>query len=357
MSYTLKEAKEKLDNHIKKQRVLMYKPIQIAEILYHHRNKLDKIDPSDVNTYRKQSKRWRDDVTRRLVGRVCTSSAKFQDNLFEKNAIPPEIIAVLAKENEENNGIVESYIYHTFRERLMMVRKVEEYLVKSTVDTFSFSEFLNVFESEKALKKSIDKIYEITVYSLFYTIIKYLEVEVKLTINNLDEELIKDFGEFTRLVIGLDPDSPSKSLDANIYRVGVTNAADKGLDMWTNFGPVVQVKHLTLTEEVADDITESIRADEIVIVCKKAEAKVIQSILTQIGFNQIQGIITEDQLKEWYDLCFSKYKDKMGQYLLETLQREFHEEFPSTLNIDPFLKERGYSLENHKEGLWVLNQK
>jgi hypothetical protein len=351
---TLEEAKDRLDKHIKKQRVLMYKPIQIAEILYHHRSELEEIDPSDVNTYRTKSKRWRDQVTRGLVGRVCTSSAKFQDNLFDKNAIPPELITVLAEENKENDGIVESYIYNTFRKRLMLVRKVEEYLVESTVDTFSLGDFLDIFETENALKKSIDKIYEITVYSLFYTIINYLEVEVELKINNQDTELLKDFNEFTRLVIGLDHNVPSKKLDASIYRVGVTNAADKGLDMWTNFGPVVQVKHLTLTEEIAEDITDTVRADEIVIVCKKAEATIIQTVLSQIG-STVQGVITEVQLKEWFELCFNKHKEKMGQYLLESLRREFREEFPSTLAIDPFLQHRGYSIEKHGAGNWVID--
>lgn len=112
---TIEEAKKKLDAHIKKQRILMYKPIQVAEILHYHRTNKETVNPGDLNTYRKQSKRWRDEVTRRLVGRICTSSARFQDNLFEANAIPPELINVLSVENVKNNGIVENYIYHTFR--------------------------------------------------------------------------------------------------------------------------------------------------------------------------------------------------------------------------------------------------
>lgn len=55
--------KERLDNFINKQRVAMYKPIQVAEILYRVRTgkdemSLDKL--SNVENYRNPSKRWRD---------------------------------------------------------------------------------------------------------------------------------------------------------------------------------------------------------------------------------------------------------------------------------------------------------
>ena len=32
------------------------------------------------------------------------------------------------------------------------------------------------------------------------------------------------------------------------------NAADRGLDMWANFGPAIQVKHLTLDESAVREI-------------------------------------------------------------------------------------------------------
>ena len=50
-----------LDKIINKSRVHLYKPIQIAEILYHYR-KGDKIDLNDVESYRNINKNWRDDV-------------------------------------------------------------------------------------------------------------------------------------------------------------------------------------------------------------------------------------------------------------------------------------------------------
>ena len=55
------EAKEALDSILKKSRVHLYKPIQIAEILYHDRVYGD-IDLLNLEDYRNKSKKWRDDI-------------------------------------------------------------------------------------------------------------------------------------------------------------------------------------------------------------------------------------------------------------------------------------------------------
>ena len=85
-----KKVKKALDAIIKQSRVHFYKPIQIAEIL--HRYRLErKWDLKDLESYRNVSKRWRDEVSIRLVGRRSTSSQKYQDNVFEANAMPPSL--------------------------------------------------------------------------------------------------------------------------------------------------------------------------------------------------------------------------------------------------------------------------
>ena len=94
---TRAEAKQALDMVIRKSRVHLYKPIQIAEILYRDRVYKD-IDLAQLEDYRTKSKRWRDDVCQVLLGRVCTSSAKFQDDLFNETAVPPALIVELGKD-------------------------------------------------------------------------------------------------------------------------------------------------------------------------------------------------------------------------------------------------------------------
>jgi len=53
--------------------------------------------------------------------------------------------------------------------------------------------------------------------------------------------------------------------------------------MLTNFGPVIQVKHLTLTPETVEDIAAGIAADSIVIVCLDAEKNAILALVAQLG--------------------------------------------------------------------------
>ena len=332
-----------LDKIINKSRVHLYKPIQIAEILYHYR-KGDKIDLNDVESYRNISKKWRDDVSRRLVGRVSTSSQKFQDNIFEENAMPPKLLRKLAIDNKENGGKIEKYIYEKLKERLSMVADAKEYIISSGINKFNINEFLAQFKEKPGLRRSIDKAYEITVYALFNTLVRVLKVEMGLSINNLDKGVLNDFEKFVNLVLGLSKNKPSLNISARIFRVGATNAADRGLDMWANFGSAIQVKHLDLTEELAEEVTENVNADRIILVCAEADADIIKKVASSInGKNKIKGIITFSDLDNWYRLCFSKkYKNKMGSILLTDLQNEFDFEFPSSTQINPFMKERDY---------------
>lgn len=83
--------------------------------------------------------------------------------------------------------------------------------------------------------------------------------------------MLKEFEDFTRQIISLDSENTSLELNAKINRVGVTNASDRGLDMWANFGMAIQIKHLSLTEELAENIVSSVSSDRIVIVCKESE--------------------------------------------------------------------------------------
>ena len=91
-------AKQCLDKVVKKARIHLYKPIQLAEILYRDRVKCD-IELGDLETYRTNSRKWRDKVCLRLLGRTSTSSARFQDNLFEENATPPPVLVKLGEIN------------------------------------------------------------------------------------------------------------------------------------------------------------------------------------------------------------------------------------------------------------------
>lgn len=348
----MSEAKIALDRIIKKARVHLYKPIQIAEIL--HRDRVFKdINLGNLETYRTKSKKWRDEICTNLLGRISTSSSKFQDNLFDENACPPRIISGLGKINREKNGFVEAYIYNQFLIRYSMMNSGLNYVKTKNLNNFKLSEFINLFWHEAGLRRSIDKIYEIIVYALFSSLIECLEVNVEITISQSKSDLYFEFSDFVKDVISLDSLNSKKIISGKINRVGVTNAADRGLDMWANFGLAIQIKHLSLTEELAYNIVESVSADRIVIVCKESEQKIILSLLNQIGWkSKIQSIITEKQLINWYEKALrGKFGLNVGTILLRNLNEQILDEFPSTNSseIEGFYKNRGYDKINIDE--------
>lgn len=355
---TIAEAKERLDLIMKKARVHWYKPIQIAEILYQHRMKAS-FNLSHLESYRARSKWWRDAISPKLVGRVCTSSAKFQDNLFEQNALPPEHIAKLGEENEKSGseGVIEAYIYNSLEVRMSLLARLTYYLAEAKPESFDLQKFIGLFQLSPGLRRSIDKAYEIVVYALFDTLVHYLEATVTLRVDKSKGDLLREFEDFTSTVLGLTTEQPEFTKAAHLYRVGATHAADRGLDMWANFGPAVQVKHVSLSKDIAADIVDEISESAmVIIVCDTAEQQVVENVLTQAGFShRIQGIVTFADLTRWYSKCFEpRFAATLGMTLLESLRNEFTQEFPSTgTALVDFLKERGYK-KIKLAGFWQL---
>lgn len=344
MTEKILQAKEVLDKLISKQRVHMYKPIQVAEILFHTRLGELTIDQlkNDLEDYRNPSKRWRDNTSRLLIAQISTSSQKYQDNLFESNAIPPDILAVLAHANE--NGIVERYIYQRFYEKQQHILRLSKALLDATTQSFKLDEFLEMFSIHKGIKRSVDKAFEIIVYALFNTLVKHMKAIVTISAAPDETDLLHQFAEFAHLLLGITPQTPTVSFPARLYRAGVTNAADRGLDMWANFGPAIQIKHLTLTEDLAEDISQTVSADQIVIVCKDGEKPTLERITQQLG-QRVQGIIVQSQLATWYEEALQgRFAARLGGDLLHSLRQEFRNEFPYSETFEPFYQQRQYHL-------------
>ncbi len=338
------EAKQRLDTFIGKQRVAMYKPIQIAEILYRVRTGQDGMGIErleDVEIYRNPSKRWRDTVTRLLIGQVSTSSQKFQDNLFDDNAVPPTFLKQLAEINNRFPGVVERYIYQRFGLKQKGVRRVMDYINQSDVSGFRLQELLDLAR-DAGLRRSIDKIYELVVYALFNGLLRELRVTVRVSVDEGMKDILREFEDLTRILLGIDSANLSRAIPAVIYRTGVANAADRGLDMWANFGPAVQVKHVSLSEELAEDVAQEVKADDIVIVCKDAEEEMIRRVCEQLG-QRLRGIIRESDLVKWYGRALSpQRRGTLGMKVIENLKSEFRLEFPFSESFPSFYKERGY---------------
>lgn len=352
MSVTVKAAKERLDSIIKKSRVDLYKPIQIAEVLYHSRVN-GRIDVRDKNTFQNPSCSWRDAVTIILTGKKCTSSARFQHDLWNSTAMAPEFLYVLDKENQETCGLVERYIYFQYEQRQGTVSSIVNMVNSASPESFQLHELIQTFVSTPGIKRSIDKAYEIVTYALLETVVCSLEATISISVPDSSLDILREFEDLAKVVLGVDVNSPVWSQSAHIYRVGVTNAADRGLDMWANFGPAIQVKHLTLSKSLVNDIVDQVESDHIVIVCCDADADVIDTITRQIGWGKrIRGIIKENDLINWYEKCLrGKFSEKIAVPLLETLVESFLHEFPQTSTLTEFLKERGY-LSMSSSGIW-----
>lgn len=141
--------------------------------------------------------------------------------------------------------------------------------------------------------------------------------------------------------------------------MGGANSRDGGVDLWANFGPAIQVKHIALDVHNTQPIVESISAEHIVIVCKDADKPAILAVLTQVGLGgRVRGIITKADLARWYDLALGpKHAAEMAVPLFKALLAEFDDEFtladPSA--IDALTKERGYD-KLQLEGIWSVAQ-
>ena len=342
------EAKDRLDKIINQSRTRYYKPIQIAEVLHRSRVYRD-VDVSQLESYRIKSRTWRNEVCTRLLNQTSSSSLDYQDAIWNNpQQMPSNILEILDRENKNNLGIVERYIYARFIEKqdkiVAIIEKIK--LASSEPKNFYLSEVLALFEKKTGMKRSIDKCYEIVTYSLFETIVTGLEAEITVRISQEKLELLEEFASLTKVLLNLDTTQTEWTEPAHIYRVGVTNAADRGLDMWANFGPAIQVKHITLKKEhLVKKIVDEVESDHIVIVCKDIEASIIETVISQIGWGKrVRGIIKESELIEWYELCLrGKFSDTLSPILMKLLIESFEAEFPEASEISEFYLERNYA--------------
>jgi len=347
------DAKQALDNLIKIARVHFYKPIQIAEILYNARLYPDSINLARLEDYRKISKKWRDAISIELVGNRSTSNSRYQDDLFNDNAIPPVILEELGKENIRTGGAVESYIYRQFVNRRSQLAQALDYVLEATTESFELKTFIDSFRHEAGLRRSIDKAFEVVVYALFSTLVNALDLQVEISIDADKQNILTEFSDFANKVMCLDDENFVSNQSARVFRVGVANAADRGLDMYSNWGPAIQIKHLSLSEEKAEEIVNSVTSDRIVIVCKDADERLILSLLNQLGWrSRIQSIVTESNLDSWYKKALrGTYAEFLGEELLTCLCEEIVKEFPALEEMPSILNDRNY--ENIIDGFWV----
>jgi len=123
-----------------------------------------------------------------------------------------------------------------FDNRHSQLSSALKYCYENTKETFNIKTLIDSFWHEAGLRRSLDKIYEIIVYSLFSILVDELELIIKVSINEDKLYVLKEFEDFTKNVMCIEFSKPVYMQSAKVYRVGVTNAADRGLDMYANWG-------------------------------------------------------------------------------------------------------------------------
>lgn len=345
-SWTIADAKERLDKLIKKSKEILHKPIGVAEVLF--RSRTEGLALGDREAYRRRSDRWSKTVVRGIRGFASTSNSRYWDQLFDNERLPPGAMVALGKANEADPDmpVVETYIYAHLEHRLQGIKEIIEWICERKPTKFNLRELIKKFFDDQRLKNSIDKLYEVLVHALFEVVARRIDATVCMKVDH-DNAILKKFDDMALEVLGVNSGSPSIEYPARLFRVGRANASDGGLDMWANFGPAVQVKHLSLTKaEAFQDICDRISADRIVIVCKDAATKAVQEVLEHEDLkDRVQGVITESMLCEWWDRACSLSEDRtMGPEILQELVAAIAEEF-SVAGTDDFIASRGYRLD------------
>lgn len=328
-------AMDALNRLIRKCRSFMYKPIQIAETLRLYREGHIS-DLLDLESYRVRSRRERDKVTLLLFNKVCTSSARFQDDVFNEHAIPPRILNQLATLNE--NGKIEKYIYERVYTTFSKTQEFREILeravqtVKDRKERFPINEVWKYFD-QPALKKSVDKLFELTIYSILKIFLE--SVPYALVIKKGKPQFFDERNErFYETLLGIQSSEEESIIVPSISRAGVANACDKGIDMWCNFGPAIQLKHISLlnksvAENIVEDILSQIDSNSTILICKDCPNSIRTHLLSE--FDTLKGIITQEEITEmYYTLCDRSNKNgkENEKRILEELLQQYDMEFP-----------------------------
>lgn len=343
---SVEEAKDRLDHIINIARVQWYKPIQIAEVLHKSRIGTPNLNTASLETYRIKSRRWRDEVCSKFLQKQkagSTSSSRYQDNVWEANAMTPDLLAILDQENKKLDGAIEKYIYLKFQATQEAVAGIITIVNTANPHTFDVSSLFQAFQSQ-AVRRSIDKVYEVVVFSLMETVVVELNAQVTVSVPENKSTMLTEFSDLSNILLGLSDGRHEYTMPAHVYRVGITNAADRGLDMWANFGPIIQVKHMSLNPKLARDIVDQVESDNIIVVCTVVEKETIETVIKQTSWmRRVRDIVTQEKLAEWYTRCLrGKHSASLAQNLLDRLSTELKREFSQAAGVVDFIKERNY---------------
>ena len=233
------------------------------------------------------------------------------------------------------NGEVEEYIYSEMKKKWDVLLSILNYCIDATPESFSLKEMEQMFDAESGLKRSIDKMFEIAAYTIlsYYIDLSRAKMIVKTDPVIPLPQMINDML------------NPGNVRTPSISRVGVANAADRGLDMVTNFGPVVQVKHLPLSYNLVVEVCSSLPMSEVFLVVNSDNVEARHRLELNPP-NNLVGIVSTEGLDDMYSSVLNNPNLKLERKyrLLEDLADGMILEFPHLGEFETFVRQRGYRI-------------
>lgn len=305
----------------------MYKPIQVAETL---RNlvKDPQYDPLDIESYRNLSREWRNAVTRELFGKVSTSSMRFQDDLWNDSALPPQALEKLLELNKENN-VVEEYVYqHVYwkNRKLIDLRKA----ITEVEDYETFLELYREFDTPE-FRSSQDRLFEVLSISTLQTNLDGINLKLRI-----EGEIEKLKGTSSSILVEF---SHKRDMNLKLGKLGHTNAADAGMDIWSNFGAIISVKNYHVDLNLYKQILDDTPIGDLVIICKTHDES-----LNELAKQSDRPLRFIKELELFEDVR-NYFADKQKRTsFLQLFTSFFDREFPLAQSLEKFMNNRGYKL-------------
>jgi hypothetical protein len=321
-------ALKHLDRVITLSRVEMYKPIQIAEILREY-TKNKSFSPSDLETYRSLSRDLRNKVTLELIGKVSTSSMRYQDDIWNPSALPPEAVSTLASSNCHHE--VEEYIYqHVYAKSLQMIE------IRKVLDEIKSSEeiksIFRLFDTP-GLRSSADRLFEVFALAILQTQIE--KSNFTFTLSG-DPKTIAGFTGKKLISI-----AQGEGNQLKLAKMGHTNAADAGLDIWTNFGVVVSVKNYFLSLDLLQKVLNDTPNGLLVIICESTNS-IVERELERVANEREVVLITSKELLNDVELLLRDLS--FSDLFIGKLISFYDKEFPLAVTLESFMKKRNYKI-------------
>jgi hypothetical protein len=177
--------------------------------------------------------------------------------------------------------------------------------------------------------------------SVLATLTKFLDVQVMTTASAKGLQLVADDETLLAAVLGMPKGKPKQIVAGRLSRLGLTSAADGGVDIVSNFGFIAQVKHAALDDHHLLKLYGAVQIAGMTVVCRS------------VTFSSSSGsdrpntalVITEDDLIRWSDrIVRGDFGLGAAEYLCESLALELRREFPACDPVDfaAFMTERGY---------------